>query len=830
MLNFQSAGGGGEDISKRENISIGFFDKLIPVSMFMLALGLPIFFTGVTLQGIALDRQIYFYFWLMLGLVAWVSLGVVKGELRIAKTPLDIPILLFLAVYGLSALFSVDKWHSLVGFFGDPSRGFLPIAALVITYYFIFSHFTSKRFIAMAGGFLVSSFIVTVWTVAVVRGLHFMPASWEPYAPLSLLGSVSALGAYFALLLPILLTGLFQTSKIQSQTIQYIARAFLGIMLLAVLFLMIALYSYIPWIALFTGLGFFLIFILSQVVRPGDQWVWLPMLIFVFTLSILMMYRGNASATFSKARLPVEVAPNLTLSWDIAKGALKENFLIGTGPATYGYNFAIHKPETFNQTPFYTVRFYEGSSALFETLTTIGVIGMIAFVIVILSFLSIGLYLLTREREQNKMMSLALWSSAVTFLIIIFTVRVNGPTILIGSFLSIMALRVLLWESQSEQKWLNLSFKATPKFALTLAFLFMVVSAGVAAVFVFMGKLYMADMYAGRAVRAASPSIEGSLTDLNQALNYYPKESRYFTRAGHESLALTLAEMNKGEGVRNLDLARRFANDAINATMRGAELMPKDVAAVESVGVVYENLSLLDNAYLPKAKEQYETASALDPRNPLLLLKIAQIDKALADQKGPGDEAKAFLADATNRLNQAIALKDDFAVAYHTLAIIQAGNKDFEGAVDSEGKAVARDPKNLTYIYSFALILQARDKDGDADQAEKILKAILASNEKLVDVRVSLGVLYEKQKNMQEAIKTYQKALDAIPSDSDRVANLRTQVEKMLATVKGGGTNIGKQAPSAQAPSSNPPVAVPEVPVSPVNPSDASIQESIPQP
>jgi ABC-type polysaccharide/polyol phosphate export permease len=90
MLNFQSAGGGGEDISKRENISIGFFDKLIPVSMFMLALGLPIFFTGVTLQGIALDRQIYFYFWLMLGLVAWVSLGVVKGELRIAKTPLTI--------------------------------------------------------------------------------------------------------------------------------------------------------------------------------------------------------------------------------------------------------------------------------------------------------------------------------------------------------------------------------------------------------------------------------------------------------------------------------------------------------------------------------------------------------------------------------------------------------------------------------------------------------------------------------------------------------------------------------------------------------------------
>lgn len=828
MFNFQSAGGDKETPPK-ENISIGFFDKLIPVSMFMLALGLPIFFTGVTLQGIALDRQIYFYFWLMLGLVAWVSLGVVKGELRIAKTPLDIPIILFLIVYGISTLFSVDKWHSLVGFFGDPSRGFLPVAALVLAYYFLFSHFTPKRFIAMAGAFLFSSFIVTVWTVAVVRGLHFMPASWEQYAPLSLLGSVSALGAYFALLLPVLLTALFQTSQIKSSVMQYVARALLGVMLLLVLFLMIALYAYIPWVALFTGLGFFLIFILSQVVRPGDQWVWLPMLIFVFTLSILMMYQGNASATFSKARLPVEVAPNLSLSWDIARGALSDNFLIGTGPATYGYNFALYKPETFNTTPFYTVRFYEGSSALFETLTTVGVVGMIAFVIVVLSFLSIGLYLLSREREQNKMMSLALWSSAVAFIIIIFTVRVNGPTILIGALLSIMALRVLLWESQSEQKWLNLSFKATPKFALTLAFLFMVVSAGVAAVFVFMGKLYMADMYAGRAVRAVTPSIEGSLTDLNRALTYYPKESRYFTRAGHESLALTLAEMNKGESLRNIDLARRLASDAIATTKRGVELMPKDVAAVESLGVVYENLSLLDPAYLTMAKEQYENASSIDTKNPLLLLKIAQIDKALADQKGTGDEAKALLTDAVNRLNQAITLKDDFAVAHHTLAIIQAINKDFDGAVASEEKAVARDSRNLTYIYSLALILQAREKDGDADQAEKIFKAILVANEKLVDVRVSLGILYEKQKKTQEAINAYEQALDAIPSDNERVANLRKQIEKMLSTVQSGGTNIGKPTLSAETPTPEASPVVPVVPAPPVNPSDTSIQESITQ-
>ncbi len=829
MINLQGSGQEGE-ANKKENISIGFFDKLIPVSMFMLALGLPIFFTGLTLQGIALDRQMYFYFWLMLGLVSWVSLGVVKGELRIAKTPLDIPIVLFLAVYGLSAIFSIDKWHSLFGFFGDPSRGFLPIAGLILAYYFFFSHFTPKRFFAMTGAFLFSSLIVIVWTIGVVRGLHFMPAAWEQYAPLSLLGSVSSLGAYFSLLLPLLLTGLFQTSKIQSKIWQSLLRGILGLMVICILFLLIALYSYVPWVALFAGMAFFLIFILSQMVRPGDQWVWLPMLIFVFILSILMMYQGGGSQSLSKARLPVEVAPNLSLSWDIAKGALKENFLIGSGPATYGYNFALHKPETFNQTPFYTVRFYEGSSALFETLTTVGALGMITFVIIVLSFVSIGLYLLTREREQNKMMSLALWSSAIMFVILIFTIRVNGPIILIGTLLSIMALRVLLWESQSEQKWLNLSFKATPKFALTLAFIFMVVSAGVAAVFVFMGKVYMADISAGRAVRDSEPTVAGSLTDLGRAIGYYPKESRYYTRAGQESLSLALGEMNKPEGERNVDLARRFATDATVAVTRGADLMPNDVAAVESVGLVYENLSLIANDSLPKAKEYYEKALALDPNNPLLALKIAQIDKALADQKGAGEESKALMQDAENRLNQAIALKDDFAMAHYTLAIIKSINKDFDGAIESASNAAARDQKNLTFFYNLALLYQVRDKGDDLDKAEQIFKAILVSNEKLLDVRVSLGVLYEKKKNMPEAIKSYEKALEFIPTDNERATTIRTQIEKMLSTVRVGGTNIGKPTPQVDVVSEEAPAPEPIAPAAPVNAGDTSIQEAIPQP
>jgi hypothetical protein len=72
---------------------------VITVSLVALFFGLPLFFTGLTFQGIAFEKQIYFYVWLLIGVVAWVSKGVTTGEMRIRRTPLDIPIALFWLFY-----------------------------------------------------------------------------------------------------------------------------------------------------------------------------------------------------------------------------------------------------------------------------------------------------------------------------------------------------------------------------------------------------------------------------------------------------------------------------------------------------------------------------------------------------------------------------------------------------------------------------------------------------------------------------------------------------------------------------------------------------------
>ena len=178
------------------------FDMVITVSLVAMFFGLPIFFTGHTMQGIAFEKQVYFYFWVLLGLVAWASKGVITGELRIRRTPLDIPILLFVVFYGLDIAFSVDKWHSFFGFFGDPSRGFLAVLGLALAYFLLLSHFTWKRFLLMFGGFTVSGMLVVLWSMLAFEGVHFLPSAWNAFAPTSLIGTASTLATFLGLLVP----------------------------------------------------------------------------------------------------------------------------------------------------------------------------------------------------------------------------------------------------------------------------------------------------------------------------------------------------------------------------------------------------------------------------------------------------------------------------------------------------------------------------------------------------------------------------------------------------------------------------------------------------
>lgn len=786
----------GEKPSKTADL----LETVISVSLVALFFGLPLFFTGMTFQGIAFEKQIYFYFWMLIGIVAWASRSVITGEMRIRRTPLDIPIGLFWVFYILTAIFSVDRWHSFWGFFGDPSRGVISMTALILAYYLLLSHFTLKRFYLMFWSFLLSGFLVVIWSFLVVMKLRFLPAAWEKYSPMSLVGTVSALSVFLGILVPLFLTALFvlwKDDNILKKAVRTTLTVLVFIGLALTLFLLLALYPFVSWVVVLGGLSFLMVYILAQIVRPAEQWTWVPMVVFVLVLAFLMI----GSNGLTRATLPVEVTPNPSLSWQIAKEAIKENFFAGVGGANYGYAFSMFRPQEYNLNSLYTLRFYQGSSLFFEALPTVGVVGTILFLVLLLSFISIGLYLLTHEKQRNKIYSLGLWTVAVMLFLTAFVSTVNGSLLIIGVLLASLALAVVLWESGSEERYLQLSLKAAPKFALALAFIFMVVSAGVAFLFVFMGKVFLADIYAGRAssISATQPSTDSANLFL-RAINTYPQEGRYYTRLGQEYMALANIEAGKSDKEKNVDNVAFYVREAVKAGEEGKRLMPNDVMAVESVGLIYENAGLYANDALPKAAELYTRAFELEPKNPLYALNLGQIKKVTADAKPEGAERDGLFGEARDLFQQAVDLKGDLAVAHYNLAVVFSRLKETDRAVGSAEAAFSIERSNLNYEYNLGVLYQLRDGDGDKDRAEAVFKDILTTNEKLIDVRLNLGLLYEAQNKKDAALAEYQKMLEFLPADgTDNVKQTRDQIQKLIDNVRSGAGNLPDKNAAAAA-------------------------------
>ncbi|QQR77630.1 MAG: hypothetical protein IPJ67_00550 [Candidatus Moraniibacteriota bacterium] len=823
--------------SARASWMAKFLDGLATTSLFMIFFGFPIFFLSLTLQGIVFEKQIYFYFWLLLGLVGWVSKAIVTGELRIRHTPLDIPILLLWATVGISCFFSVDKWHSLWGFFGDPSRGFLSMTALTLSYFFITSHVNMRRFQLLLVAILLSGVLVALWTALAFFGVQFLPGALLKYAPLSLFGTMRSLTLFFGMILPIFLIGiiaLFQWFK-EKNWVFWVGIVSLSIGIFLDLYILMAVYAFSPWFPILAGVSFFLIYVLAQVVRLGDRFNWMPMALFVLVLIFLMI--GNQGNTFisKKTTILPEVALDQSSSWMITKDALKERLIVGSGPATYGYDFSLYKPDSLNKGLQSSFRFYQSGNLFLEMLTTIGIVGGFFFLIFFLVFLGVGFVGLSREKERNKIFSLGIWASALIFVVAIFRMPIEGPIFVYGLLLLFLAIPVLLEESGQGDDSIRLSLKASPKFALALAFIFMVVSAGVAFLFAFVGKAFLADLRAGQSSRLAAVEVNSdALSLMARSLSLMPYEGRYYAALGQMYMSLVNVEAAKPEAERNLDMIKTTVEQSVIPLVDEAtKRMPNDVLVYEVSGQVYENVSLLagsDPDVLARTGEVYHRALDLEPKNPNFYVKLGLIDRVLANR----DDKKAVRTDLLNEaksyFDTALEKKPDFIAGYLNRGLTEEALGNIDDAVKNLETALSIGP-NTDVSFHLARILQGRGTEKDLDRAERVSLDALKRDEKNVNIMLNLGFVYEKKKNADKASEIYGKILDIFKDD--QYAETRKQIQILIDNVKSGKGNLTK-TPSdipetTSAPTEIPPAAenvtnapavipAPEVPSNPTPP------------
>lgn len=804
-------------IEIKESFTMRFLNKSISVSFIAIFFGLPIFFTGLTLQGVVFEKMLYFYFWLLIALVSFVTRAIIRGELKIRKTPLDVPLFVFVVAYSVSVFTSVDRFHSIWGLFGDPSRGMVAVIACILMYYLLFSQLTAKRVSSLVAALIGSSIFVMLWSLLAFFGVHFLPSFIERHAPLSLLGSITALMIFLPACLPLFVTAIasMRASRTKSQTFKVVTILILFLSICVDLFLLFLLFPYVSWFAVLVGFAFFVLYILARIIKIESRLLWLPMFISVVLLVIYMA--GPLSS--ARVNLPIEAMPNRQLSWDIAKESMRSHFFLGSGPAMYGYDFSLYKPQSYNDQVLNTLRFNQGLGLYFESIATLGIVGTIALTLLLLSFLSVGFFLLAQKKDQNKFLSLGLWSMAMIMFLAAITSQCNGTVILLSILIATLALAVLMKESGSEETYATFSLQASPKFALTLAFIFLIMSAVIAFTFVSLGNAFYADILAAKAMESSIGDSDG-IAKMTKSLAYMPYESRYNAYLSQIYLTMATQELNKVESVRDKDALKKYVELANNFAKVAQSQSPQDVTIQEIVAQTYENtlfITGLNTDVLTVTQKAYEQASFLEPHNPVYYLKLGQIKNVLA-KSTTGDDAKARILEAQGFFEKSIAEKSDFILGYLNLGLLQEASGDSNAAISSLKKGITLDHKSKDSEeakYQLARLLNIRGAEFDLKLAESILLDLLVRDDTNSNVYVTLGLIYEQTNRKDAALGMYEKAITLVSGDEN--SDDHKKIQKFIDTIKAGGLNGGHSTsiPQQFMPESVPENVPPEASVEP---------------
>ena len=191
-------------LKKEKNFLIKFCDTIITASIFLVIFLVPLFFTGLVSQGIIFEKMILFYLLILIGLVAWITKGVVQGRLNIIRTPLDLPILGLGVILLISSLFSVNKGASFFGTFGYTTKSFLAFIAYITFFYLVVNNINPRRIKIFLMALTANIFITVIYAILQISGIFILPFAATKIASFNPIGSSSSLGIYIASILPIL--------------------------------------------------------------------------------------------------------------------------------------------------------------------------------------------------------------------------------------------------------------------------------------------------------------------------------------------------------------------------------------------------------------------------------------------------------------------------------------------------------------------------------------------------------------------------------------------------------------------------------------------------
>ena len=723
------------------------YDRVIKYSLYLLVFLIPLFFLPFSFEKFEFNKLYLLFFLTIISFFAWLAKQIlVEKEIKFRKTSLDAPVLIFLAIAILSAIFSVDKYSSFFGFYGRFSDGLITLISCVILYFLLTNYGSSTSIDRVVRVFLISAALVILMTLLSIFGVWgkllgdrlpqmMLQKNFNPVA-----GSLEGLAMFLSVLVVLLVMMILQSSVI-----------FNYLLLIGAIGLLLIIDFSAAWMTLILTLSIFTIFALrKRLFKEKATKILLPMLLIVIAGISLMI---NYQLLITNLKLPKEQILGQGTSFEIGVTTLFDNIknsLLGSGIGTFFYDFSKEKPAQFNQTLFWQVRYDRPGNHISELLATTGLLGVMSYFLLVGVFLLISLALLEARSSKSQIPLL------MTFLaLLVGQFFYYQNVVLAFLFWLILGLSMGSWEELIKEK--KLAFGNFPELNLVFRIFLMLVGLIVIVAGFWGQKIYRADMIfsQGEAKNSASERIKL----IEKAVKLNPKLAHYRNILARSYLTETLDEMRKPAAQQDSVKIQTNIAKAIDTAKVASEISPNNIVNWETLGIVYREIRGLASGALDWGIKSFTRAITLEPANPVLHTELGKLYLL----SGEIEKAKT-------EIEKALTLKPDYLDAQIQMALVAEKEGKTDEAIKKMEKLADLYPLNTDILFQLGRLYYNNEK---IQEAISVLERVIRVQPNHSNALYSLGVIYSKKGEKQKAIQYFEKVLELNPDNQDIIQKIK---------------------------------------------------------
>ncbi|MCR4330394.1 MAG: tetratricopeptide repeat protein [Patescibacteria group bacterium] len=771
----------------KQNNSLFLLDAISSGFLVATTFLLPIFFLPANVVSIDFAKGGLLAIFVSLSFLLWLVARLKEGVLNIPRSFVLFTAASVVVVFLVSSLLSPAVKVSLFGL-GHETGTFIVFLVLFLLMFLSSVFFQNMdKILHVYSALVVAALILALYQGArLIFGVDFLSFNAFTSSASNLFGKYNDMALFFGL------TGVFSLVTLQLLTLRGSMKIIFHVLLfISLFFLTLANFS-LAWILM----GIFSVLVLvyglsferkraevtSDVPVAVNHIPFTPLVVAI--VSLLFLLPGNLGNVLSTSLgiSQVEVRPSWGATLEIASRSLFENPVFGSGPNRFEQQWFSLKPDGINNTLFWDTGFAFGIGMIPTFATTLGIAGILAWVLFLLSFLYTGVKALITP-HKDRLINYFIFSSflSASYLWIVAVFYVPNIVNLSFAFLFTGIFVAMLTKGGLERNY-KISVVDNPRIGFITVLLLIVMIVSSAVLEYFFVQRFLSGFMFNKAIAAfnVGGDINSTESSMLRATELY--EYDMYLRALSELQTVRFGNILSISDVSEDVLREQFQNtlgNAISYARRATEADATNYLNWESLGNVYASVVPLniEGAY-DNALASYEKALEKNPKSPALYLTLARLEVA----RGDIEKARA-------RIEESLTLKQDYAQAIFFLSQIEAKEGNIRAAIESTERASLIAPNDIGVFFQLGFL---KYKDGNYSGAIVALERAVMLNPVYANAKYFLGLSYDQVGRRNDAIAQFEDIGELNPENSE--------VKEILNNLRGGREPFTDVAPPLPLP------------------------------